>query len=71
MADIHGRSGTPEWAFAMMPYGARWKARRRLCNDVLNVRMTGEFDSHQYKYACRLLSRLVEAPECFIQELEL
>jgi hypothetical protein len=55
----------------MMPYGAKWRTRRRLCIDVLNVRMAGEFDGHQCKYAYRLLSRLLEAPERFIQELEL
>ena len=54
-----------------MPYGARWRTRRRLCHEVLNVRLTPSFDSHQYKYALHLLSRLLEAPECFLQEAEL
>jgi hypothetical protein len=60
-----------EWAFGMMPYGARWRAHRKLCNDVLNVRLTGEFDDHQYRYAYRLLTRLMEAPEHFMRELDL
>jgi len=54
-----------------MPYGAPWKARRRLFNEVFNVRLNESFDSHQCKYVHRLLSRLLEEPECFIQELDL
>jgi len=55
----------------MMSYGTRWRTHRRLCYEVLNERLIGNFDSHQYKYAHRLLSRLLEAPERFIQEVEL
>ena len=65
------RTGTTEWAFAMMSYGARWRVRRRLCHEVLNVRLTGSFDGHQYKYVHCLLSRLLEEPKRFIRELEL
>ena len=54
-----------------MPYGASWKARRRLCQEALNVRLTKTFDDHQYKYVHRLLSRLLEEPGRFIQELDL
>ena len=57
--------------FAFMPYGAPWKARRRLFHEVFNVRLNENFDSHQCKYVHRLLSRLLEEPECFIQELDL
>ena len=55
----------------MMPYGDRWRVRRKLCHEALNVGPTGKFDSHQYKYTYRFLSRLLEAPESFIQEAEL
>ena len=54
-----------------MPYGAPWRARRRLCNEVFSPRLTGSFDNYQYKYAHRLLSRLLEEPKCFMEELEL
>ena len=55
----------------MMSYGAPWRARRRLCQEVLGVRLTGSYDSHQYKYVHRLLSRLLEEPERLVPELEL
>ena len=55
----------------MMSYGARWRARRRLCHEVLNVRLTESFDDHQYKYVHRFLSRLLEEPKHFMRELEL
>ena len=61
----------PDWSFGVMSYGAPWRARRRLCNEVLNIKLTGSFDSHQYKYVHRLLSRLLEEPTRFIEELEL
>ena len=70
-ADFFARTGAPEWSFAVMPYGASWRARRRLCHEVLNVRLTGSFDNHQYKYVHRFLSRLLDEPKRFIQELEL
>jgi len=54
-----------------MPYGAPWRARRRLCHEALNVRLTESFDSHQCKYVHRFLSRLLEEPKRFMQELEL
>ena len=54
-----------------MPYGAPWRARRRLCHEALNVRLTDSFDGHQYKYVHRLLSRLLEEPKRFIEELDL
>ena len=54
-----------------MSYGARWRARRRLCQEALNVGPTGSFDDHQYKYVHRLLSRLLEEPKNFIREVEL
>ena len=62
---------TTEWGLAVMSYDAPWRARRRLCQEVLDVRMTRSYDSHQYKYVHRLLSRLLEEPERFIPELEL
>ena len=54
-----------------MPYGAPWRTRRKLCNEVLNVRLTGSFDNHQYKYVHRFLSCLLEEPKRFMEELEL
>lgn len=54
-----------------MPYGDQWRARRRLCHEGLNERLAGSFDSHQYKYTYRFLSRLLEAPDSFFQEAEL
>jgi len=54
-----------------MPYGSRWRARRRLCHEVLNERLSGSFDSHQYKYMYRSLSRLLEEPGRFMQEVDL
>jgi len=65
------RAGTAEWAFVLMPYGDRWRTRRRLCHEVLNGGLIGSFDSHRYKYIYRFLSRLLEAPESFFQEAEL
>jgi len=56
----------------MMPYGDRWRARRRLFQEVLpNARLVASFDNHRYKYTYRFLSRLLEAPETFFQEVEL
>jgi len=55
----------------MMPYGGQWRARRRLCHEALNERLSGSFDSHQYKYTYRFLSSLLEEPERFMQEVEL
>ena len=55
----------------MMPYGERWRVRRRLCHEALNVGTTESFTSYQYRYAYRFLSRLLEEPENFIQETEL
>ena len=60
-----------DWAMSLMPYGDRWVARRRLCHEVLNGRLTRNFDSHQIKYTHRFLSRLLETPEGFMQEAEL
>ena len=60
-----------EWSFTMMPYGDRWRVHRKLCHEALNVGPTEKFDTHQYKYAHRFLSRLLEAPENFLQEVEL
>ena len=54
-----------------MPYGASWRIRRKLCHEALNVRQSANFDGHQSKYVHRLLSRLLEEPEHFIQELDL
>jgi len=54
-----------------MSYGAPWRSRRRLCHEVLNVRLIESFDRYQYKYVHRLLSRLLEEPKGFTQELEL
>ena len=54
-----------------MPYGAPWRLRRKLCQEVLNVRLTASFDDHQSKYVHRLLSRLLEEPKHFIKELDL
>ena len=54
-----------------MSYGDRWRTRHRLSHEVLNERLAGSFDDHQYKYTYRLLSRLLEAPESFFQEAEL
>jgi len=54
-----------------MPYGSRWRARRRLCHEDLNEGLTGSFDSHQYKYTYRLLSRVLEEPGRFMQEADL
>lgn len=65
------RTGTTEWSFAMMSYGAPWRARRRLCHEALNVRLSKSFDGHHTKYVHRLLSRLLEEPENFFQELDL
>ena len=65
------RTWEPEWSFGIMPYGAPWRTRRKLCNEVLNVRLTRSFDNHQYKYVHRFLSRLLEEPKRFVQELEL
>ena len=55
----------------MVPYGSQWRARRRLCHEALNERLSGSFDSHQYKYTCRFLSSLLEEPKHFMQEVEL
>ena len=55
----------------MMPYGDRWRAYRKLFHEALNVGPARKFDVHQYKSAHRLLSRLLEAPENFMQEVEL
>ena len=55
----------------MMSYGASWRVRRRLFQEVLNAKLAKSFDSHQYKYVHRLLSRLLEEPKDFMQELEL
>jgi len=57
----------------MMPYGDRWRVRRRLLShEVLpNVRLATSFDGHRYKYTYRFLSCLLEAPERFFQEVEL
>ena len=65
------RTGTTDWALTMMSYGDGWRARRRLAHEVLNVRLIESFDSHQYKYTHRFLSRLLEAPESFFQEADL
>jgi hypothetical protein len=54
-----------------MPYGDRWRTRRRLFHEVLNATTVENFDIHQYKYAHRFLSRLLEAPERFMEEAEL
>jgi hypothetical protein len=54
-----------------MSYGAPWRARRRLFNEVLNVRLTGSYDNHQHKYVRHFLARLLEEPKRFIEELEL
>ena len=60
-----------EWSFALMPYGGRWRVRRRLCHEALNERLSGSFDSHQYKYTYRFLLSLLEEPQHFMQEVEL
>ena len=55
----------------MMPYGTPWRVRRKLFHEVLNVRLAESFDGYHTKYVHRLLSRLLEEPENFIQELDL
>jgi len=55
----------------MMSYGARWRVRHRLFQEVLGPKLTGSFDDHQSKYVHRFLSRLLEEPKNFIQDLEL
>ena len=54
-----------------MSNGDRWRVRRKLFHEALNATTTKNFDSHQYKYAHRFLSRLLEAPERFMEEAEL
>ena len=65
------RTGVADWGIALISYGDRWKARRRLIHEFLGERLTASFDEHQYKYAYRFLSRLLEAPESFFEEAEL
>ena len=55
----------------MLPYGDRWRARRRLCHEALNVRLARDIEPHQYKQTHRLLARLLDSPECFMHETEL
>jgi len=54
-----------------MPYGSRWRARRRLCHEVLNEKLAGSFDAHQYKHTHRFLSHLLEEPGHFMHEVDL
>ena len=65
------RTGVGEWGFGFMSYGDRWRVRRKLAHEGLNERLAASFDSHQFKYTYRFLSRLLEAPESFFQEAEL
>jgi len=60
-----------DWSLSLLPSGDRWGARRRLFQEVMNGRLTRNFDSHHLKYVHRFLSRLLEAPESFMQEAEL
>ena len=60
-----------EWALAMMSYGTEWRTYRKLSHEALNVRLTGNFHNHHYKYTNLLLSRLLEAPELFMEEAKL
>jgi len=60
-----------DWALPLLPSGDRWGARRKLFHEVLNGRLARNFDSNHLKYVHRFLSRLLEAPENFIQEIEL
>jgi len=59
-----------DWLLSMMSYDDRWVARRKVYRDVLDGKLAGKFDSHHVKYTHRLLSRLLEAPENFMQEAE-
>jgi len=54
-----------------MPYGSRWRARRRLFHEVLNEKLAVSFDSYQYKHTYRFLSHLLEEPGHFTQEVDL
>ena len=66
------RTGFGEWRLTMMPYGDKWRVRRKLSHEVLlDVRLAASFDSHRYKYTYRFLSRLLEVPERFFQDVEL
>jgi len=54
-----------------MPSGDRWGARRSLFHEIMNGRLTRNFDNYHLKYVHRFLSHLLEAPESFMQETEL
>jgi len=55
----------------VLPSGDRWGTRRKLFQEVMNGRLTRNFDNHNLKYVHRFLSHLLEAPESFMQESEL
>ena len=65
---IIGRTGVTDWAISLLPSGDRWWTRRRLFHEVMNGRLTRNFDSLHLKYVHRFLSHLLEAPENFLQE---
>jgi len=54
-----------------MAYGSRWRARRKLFHEALNEKMSGSYDGHQHKHVYRFLSRLLEEPGSFTQEVDL
>ena len=60
-----------DWALSLLPSGDLWGTHRRLFHEVMNGRLTRNFDSLHLKYVHRFLSRLLEAPESFLQETEL
>ena len=61
----------PDWALSLLPSGDRWKTHHKLFHEVMNGRLTRNFDSHNLKHVHRFLSRLLKAPESFMQETEL
>lgn len=63
--------GQYTWAIPMMQYGELWKNGRKLLHEFFNPRAVTEYDEHQRKHAHRLLLRLGESPEHFLDHAEL
>lgn len=63
--------GETSWNMSIMKYGREWKDSRKLFNGFMNPRAVVQFDGYQRKHAHRLLSRLVETPQDFVEHVNL
>jgi cytochrome P450 len=59
-----------DWNPGFMPYGERWRVRRRLLHRGLNINAVAQYYPVQARHARRFLANLARKPALFVQHIE-